>query len=373
MSCPRIEVNLSKIRHNTETLVKQLSPRGIGITGVTKAVRGHPVISQAMLDGGAVGLADARLSNVQRLRQSGITCPITLIRTPMLSQADKVVQICEASYNTEISVIAALAAAAIRKGTVHGIVLMVEMGDQREGILPENLAAIALQVMKMTGVVLNGIGANFACLSGVAPTALQMATLCDLASEIERVCCPFLKTVSGGNSANLPWALGRQITGRINDLRLGEAILLGVEPVSGKLISGMHTDAFTLVSEVIELDAKPTPFPIVLVDPTLATLRIPQASGVSKRHILAIGHQDTDILGLLMPAASTFIGATSDHLVIGMKRSTLKLGSEVRFQMNYSALMHAMVAPDIKVKMLDDGPARQPRHTSDKSQNLALV
>lgn len=48
MSCPRIEVDLGKIRRNTQTLVKRLGPRGICVTGVTKAVCGHPAIAQAM-------------------------------------------------------------------------------------------------------------------------------------------------------------------------------------------------------------------------------------------------------------------------------------------------------------------------------------
>jgi predicted amino acid racemase len=373
MSCPRIEVDLGKIRRNTQTIVGRLGPRGISVTGVTKAVCGHPAIAQAMLHGGASGLADARISNVQRLRSEGMTGPITLIRTPMLSQADQVVQSCEGSYNAELSVISALASAAIRKGKVHGIVLMVEMGDLRDGILPENLEGIAQQVMQMSGVALKGIGANFACLSGLAPTTLQMAAFCDLANEIEGVCGPFLKIVSGGNSANLPWALGEHATGRVNDLRLGEAILLGVEPVSGDRIGGMHTDAFTLVAEVIETNAKPPPSPIALIDPSPGRLRIVTPSGASARMILAMGHQDTDIPGLSMPVGSTLLGATSDHLVIGTPRTLPKVGSEVRFQMNYNALMHAMAAPDIEVKLLDDPPTRLSRRTQGEVGHLELV
>ena len=373
MSCPRIEVDLNKIRRNTQTIVGRLDSREIGVAGVTKAVCGHPAIAQAMLDGGAEGLAEARISNVQKLRQAGIISPITLIRTPMLSQADLVVQFCEASYNTEITVIAALASAAIRKDRVHDIILMVEMGDLREGILPENLDEIARQVIKMPGVALKGIGANFACLSGIAPTASQMASLSDLANAIEGQCGPFLQIVSGGNSANLPWALGRQDTGRINNLRLGEAILLGVEPVTGDQIGGMHTDAFTLVAEVIETGAKSASVSIISGDPSLAKLRIVTTSGDSTRQILAIGHQDTDISGLSMPVGSTLIGATSDHLVIESIRMPLKLGAEVRFQMNYSALMHAMAGPDIDVILLHDGPTTHPRHAQRKSEHLTLV
>jgi predicted amino acid racemase len=373
MSCPRIEVDLDKIRRNTETVVRRLDARGIGVTGVTKAVCGHPAIAQAMLDGGAAGLAEARISNVQRLRAAGMAGPITLIRTPMLSQADQVVQSCETSYNTEILVISALAAAAIRNGSAHGIVLMVEMGDRREGILPENLAGVAQKVMKMPGVALQGIAANFACLNGGAPTTSQMAALCDLADEIDGMCDPLLKIVSGGNSANLPWALGEHSTGRINELRLGEAILLGVEPLSGDRIGGMHPNAFTLVAEVIETDAKSPNFPIALIDPTTDRLRIEPTSGASTRMILAMGHQDTDILGLSMPAGSTLIGATSDHLIIGTNRTMQKLGSEVRFQMNYKALMNAMAAPDIEVKLLHDRPSRQLHQYHTKTDHLALV
>ncbi len=373
MSCPRIEVDLGKIRCNTQTLVERLGPRAIGVTGVTKAVCGHPAVAQAMLDGGVVGIADARIRNVQRLRAAGMTGPITLIRTPMLSQVDQVVQSCEASYNTEPLIISALAAAAIRKGSVHGIVLMVEMGDQRDGILPENLADVAQLVMQVPGVALKGIGANFACLNGGAPTAFQMAALSALSNRIEEVCGPFLNIVSGGNSANLPWALGEHSTGRINDIRLGEAILLGVEPVSGDQIGGMHTDAFTLVAEVIETDAKPPPFPFGLIDPTAERLRIVITESAFARIILAIGHQDTDILGLTMPVGSTLIGATSDHLVIGTSRSLPTVGSEVRVQMNYNALMHAMAAPDIKVKILGDPLPRPSRQAQSKGERLALV
>jgi predicted amino acid racemase len=373
MSYPRIEVDLGKIRRNTQTLVERLDPRGIGVTGVSKAVCGHPAIAQAMLDGGALGLADARIRNVQRLRAAGITGPITLIRTPMLSQVDQVVQSCETSYNTEPLIISALAAAAIRKGSVHGIVLMVEMGDQRDGILPENLADVAQLVMQVPGVALKGIGANFACLNGGAPTAFQMAALSALSNRIEEVCGPFLNIVSGGNSANLPWALGEHSTGRINDIRLGEAILLGVEPVSGDQMDGMHTDAFTLVAEVIETDARPKPFPIALIDPTAERLCIVTTGGASARMILAIGHQDTDIQGLTMPVGSTLIGATSDHLVIETPRSLPTVGSEVRFQMNYNALVHAMAAPDIKVKLSGDSLPRPSRHAQDKVERVALV
>lgn len=373
MSAPRIEVDLNKIRHNTQTVVRRLQKPGISVIGVTKAVCGHPAIAQAMLDGGATALADARLSNVQRLRAAGVTRPITLIRTPMPSQVDEVVQYCEASYNTELTVIAALAAAAIRNDTVHGIILMVEMGDLREGIAPENLATIVQQVLTMPGVVLKGIGANFACLNGTAPTVADMVALSGLATETEIQCGFALETVSGGNSANLPWALGVHATGRTNDLRLGEAILLGVEPVTGTQIGGMYTDAFTLVAEVIETSAKPAPLNVSIASPNLAKLRLVPNSAEAARMILAIGHQDTDVSGLSMPPGTRLVGATSDHLVLVTELSTPSVGAELRFKMNYNALMRGMAAPDVKTRLLRDRPTLHLQTTQRAVGSLAAV
>ena len=373
MSSPRIEVDLRKIRRNTRTIVERLKGRGILVTAVTKATCGHPVIARAMRDGGATGLAEARLSNVMRLRQAGLTCPITLIRTPMLSQVDDVVRDCEASYNTEVPVIAALAAAALRHNTVHGIILMVEMGDMREGIMPKDLGDVAQQVVNMSGVALKGIGANFACLNGVAPTAKKMRALTALANDVEAQCGPYLQTVSGGNSANLPWALGMLATGRINDLRIGEAILLGVDPITGDHISGMSRDAFTLVAEVIETDAKSMAHSTRHSDPTPAKIRLVPNTWENMRVVIGIGDQDTDTAGLSMPPGNNFIGATSDHLVIEATDLTVCVGSEMRFQLNYSALMRAMAAPDIQTYLINDRSRPNVHDAHGPTKHLALV
>ncbi|WP_299375439.1 alanine/ornithine racemase family PLP-dependent enzyme [uncultured Tateyamaria sp.] len=373
MNCPRVDVDLWKIRHNTRVVVERLKTRNIQVTAVSKAVCGHPAIARAMFNGGAAGLADARLSNVQRLRQAGMTCPITLIRTPMLSQADVVVQICEASYNTEMVVISALAAAALRYKTVHGIILTVEMGDLREGIMPQEVACMAQRVVALPGVALKGIGANFACLSGIAPTPAKMQVLSDLANDVEEQCGPYLQTVSGGNSTTLPWALNGSSTGRINDLRIGEAILLGVDPVTGNRIDGLYRDAVTLVAEVIETDAKSVGPLVDQTDPALARIHLVSDTTGTMRLIFALGHQDTDATGLTMPPGHTFVGATSDHLVIGTKDPTLRVGSEMRFQMNYSALMRAMAAPDTQINTHNDLPRPKPRDARRPNNRLALV
>ncbi len=347
MTSPRIEADLDKIRHNARDLVRRLGQRGIAVTGVTKAVCGHPEIAAAMLDGGVSGLADGRTENVERMRQAGIAAPIALLRPPTPGEAERVERDCSASYNTELTTIDALARAARRVKAVHDVILMVEMGDMREGILPQDLVRTAGAVIRMPGVSLRGIGANFACFGGAAPDAAKMAGLGALADAVESACGRRLEIVSGGNSASLTWALEQTKPGRINDLRLGEAILLGVDPVSGRQIDGLFTDAFTLFAEVIESKIKPG-------DPsgqlTLLVAGEPGAAvrrGPTWRSILAIGNQDTDLAGLTLPAGLAGLGGTSDQFVVETAGGPLRIGAEVALRPNYSVLMRAMNAPGV--------------------------
>jgi len=373
MTTPRVEVDLNKIRHNTRTLVQRLNSRGISVTGVTKAVRGNPLIAQAMLDGGAEGLADSRVSNLLRLNKSGIDCSKSLIRTPILSQTDQIIQTCDTSFNSEIDVIAKLSKAARRFKIKHGVILMVEMGDMREGIMPENLVAVARQVMKLPSVNLKGIAANFACLSNASPNVETMEEFSELANEIEANCGPFVETVSGGNSASLSWAFGTRATGRINNLRLGEAILLGTDPVTREKIGGLFSDAFSLVAEIIETKTKPEEPLAIFVNPTLQALRIFPETADQTRSILAIGEQDTDIAGLTLPAGFIFLGSTSDHMVVHMTKSQVRLGDEVRLQMNYSALMRIMTAPDTTLEFVGGACPPEEGPTKEDGPSLELI
>jgi len=347
MTSPRVEIDLGKIEANARYLVRRLHARGISVTGVTKAVCGHPDIAEAMLDGGVVGLADARIQNVVRMRTAGITCPISMIRAPMVSEMEDVIQHCEASYNTEMDTILKLGAAAKQQGTSHSVILMVEMGDMREGILPESLNDFAARVIATPGVALKGIAANFACMDNVAPTADDMAALSRLATQVESACGPFVELVSGGGSANLPWALGKESSGRVNNLRLGEAILLGTDPVTGQPITGLHTDAFALFAEVIETSDKPSAIPPATIAPELRILKLVRNDDLRARTTLAVGQQDTETSGLTFPSEIMFIGATSDHTVVDTTKSAVSVGSEMKIGMNYSALMRTMSAPDV--------------------------
>jgi len=342
---PRLEIDLKKIHHNAHTLVDRLALRGISVTGVTKAALGSPAIAATLLRAGIGTIGDSRIENIESMRIGQPKVPMTLIRSPMLSQAQRVVTHANVSYNTEIEVIRRLSFEAQQAQCRHGVILMVELGDLREGIMPDDLIDHVRETLSLPNIDLRGIGTNLACRSGVSPDAQNMTMLTDLAELIESTFDVSLAIVSGGNSANLQWALSDEKIGRINDLRLGESILLGCETLHRQSIDGLYTDAITLTAEVIEAKVKPT-----LASGTIAQNAFGQTLVVADRgqvaqFILALGRQDTDHEGLVPIAGISVMESSSDHLILESDNIDLSVGTEVSFQLNYSALVRSMTCP----------------------------
>ncbi len=345
MSAPRLEIDLDKIRHNTSTLVSLLGERNISVTGVTKAFLGCPEVARAMLASGVTGVGDSRIENLQRMRSSGIDTRMTLIRSPMMSQVGEVVATADISFNTELSVIKALSAAAKKAKRSHRVVIMVELGDLREGFMPEDMAGAVRETLDLPNIQLEGIGTNLACQSGVVPDAQNMGELSALAHALEDEFGIKLNTVSGGNSGNLPWVLGDDTPGRINDLRLGESILLGCEPLHRQPIEGLYTDAIQLIGEVIEIKNKPSRPWGKQAETAFGKQSIANDCGHIPQAIIAIGQQDIDPSGLGFPDGITLRGASSDHLVVNAAGTPLTVGQEITFSLNYSALLRAATSP----------------------------
>lgn len=348
MTAPRLLVDLGAIAHNARTLVGWLAPRGIRVTGVTKTSLGSPGVARAMLDGGVTGLGDSRIDNLERLGAARIDAQRTLIRSPMLSQVDRVVRDADTSLNTEALVLNALSDAALRRGTTHAVVLMVELGDLREGVPAADLVDLARSIGPRAGLTLVGIGTNLACQSGVVPDQPKMDELSRLVDEVEATCGVDLSIVSGGNSASLSWALTTDDVGRVDELRLGESIMLGMDPLHRQPIEGLRTDGCTLVAELIEVQTKPAQPWGELAQAAFGTPTPRPGAGTLRQGILALGRQDTDPDGLTPPAGITVLGMSSDHLVVDLGDHDLDVGDEVAFQVGYSALVRAMTSPFVE-------------------------
>lgn len=355
MKAPRLEIKLKQLHHNAKKLIENLALQGISITGVSKATMAMPEIVDIWINAGIHSIGESRIENIESINKVNNRVRTLLTRIPMLSQVDQVVSQASISCNSELSVLNALAGAAEKQNLRHGVLLMVELGDLREGILPKDLNEVVKQVMNLPNLELIGIGANLGCQNGVAPDQKNMNELSLIMNNVEADFKIKLEWCSGGNSANLPWLTAGGEPDRLNHLRLGEALLLGREPLTRTIIKGLYTDAITLVVEVIETKLKPTtPWGIQYQTSfSDAPSKQNQKSNDDRNEIfdsrilLAIGEQDIDPSGLKADGIE-IKGASSDYLVVSSSQNTLKVGCEQRFSLNYSALLRAMTSPYIK-------------------------
>ncbi len=348
---PRIEIALSKIRDNARVLSELYGKKGISLMGVTKAVLGERQIAEAMIQGGVKQIADSRIENIQRMKPVGASCQFVLLRTP-LSKAELVVKHADISLNTEMETLKNLSYFAVAQNKNHQVIIMVELGDLREGILPRDLSRFIKETVSLPHITIVGIGCNLACYGGIKPSQKNMDQLSELANTIEKDLQVKLEIISGGNSANYEWYESAQDIGRINNLRLGESILLGCETVNRETIPGLQTNAFQLFAEVIESKLKPSlPFGEIGQDAFGNTPSF-KDQGEQQRAIIALGRQDISMTSLKSNTELEMIGSSSDHMIINSKNRNLNVGDEVKFSLDYSGLLSAMTSPFIKKQYL---------------------
>jgi len=348
MPVPRIEIELDKLMHNARKLTALYGSKGIHVTAVTKEVCGSLRIANALLNSGIRSFGDSHIANIQKMRENGIDAQFILIRSPMPSEVERVVEHADMSFNTEISVIRLLANQATKRGKIHRVILMIELGDLREGILPSNIESVVKETIGLRGIKLAGVGTNLACFGGVRPSEANMRELSAIAGNLQRKFGINFEVVSGGNSANYQWFVSAPDIGLVNHLRIGEAILLGRDTLTREQIPDLYIDAFTLVAEVIELKTKPSrPYGEIAQD-AFGHIPVFEDKGNMRRAILALGRQDVDVSAIKPRIKANVLGASSDHLILDVGDSDLEIGAEVRFDVGYSALLRAMMSPYVE-------------------------
>ena len=342
------EVELNKIRENTARIVEICAPHGIEVLGVTKGFSAVPEIVSAMLAGGVERIADARLENVELLRSEGFAQHMTLLRIPMISQADRIVRQTQCSLNSEIKTMCAHSDAATAAGVTHEVVLMIDLGDLREGVVPVDAVGTIREAEKLPGIRVAGIGTNMGCYGGILPTATNLSLLCAIARVIEETLDRKLEVISGGGTSSIQLVKDGKMPPGVNQLRIGEGILLGTDTTHQLKLDYLHQDAFLLKAEIVELKDKPS-VPIGRIGRD-AFGNVPQFEdlGIRRRAILALGRQDVQPEGLIpVDPGIQIMGASSDHMILDVEECTreLHVGDRVAFRLKYQGLMNLVTSP----------------------------
>ncbi len=347
---PQICADLKKIKHNVDQLCSLCAENGVSVAAVTKVVCADEKIVRVLENSAATMLADARTENLAQLYTKK---PKLLLRAPAPDEAEETVRLADISLVSEIETIRALGNAARLAGKTHRIILMIDLGDLREGLLFLNRDAIfaAADAAKAErGIELYGVGTNLTCYGAIIPDETNLGTLCDIADALrERTGLP-IPIVSGGNSSSLGLLKRGLVPNCVNHLRLGESILLGNDTAACRVMNGLFGDTFTLSAQLIEVQRKPS-VPIgesganaFGEHPTF------ESQGEQIRGICKIGRQDTVADGLTPRDTNVkMIGASSDHLIVDLTRARpYHVGDVLDFTPDYGALLRAYTSAYVK-------------------------
>lgn len=312
---------------------------GISVVGVTKCVTGDIKIAKIFKNCGIKILGDSRLKNLKKLRSYfGSSQILMLLRTPMLSEVSEAIEVCDISINTQIETVKKISKICSIKKRKHNIIVMVETDDEREGLLPDEAEFFCKKVMESCeNVKIVGLGTNARCISDKKPTIDSLKVVVDLKKKIKNITGLDIPVISGGNSSIWNLIEKKAIPKEINQVRIGEAILLGHETINYKSIDKTFGDAFILKAEVIEVKRK---------------------NRDVYKAILALGIQDVNKKNIFCRNLNLHIlNQSSDHTVIEIYNKknnflSLNVGTKISFNLDYFGLLSCMSSPFVEKKYI---------------------
>lgn len=351
---PCLEADLDKLKENLTTLRERCQDSFVGIIGVVKGVNAWESVVRVYDGMGFPYLATSRLGQIEKMRAMGVKTPLILIRVPMLSELDALASLADASLQSDLGVLRATDAAAARAGRTHGVLLMIDLGDLREGFWSaEELVDAAVEVeTRLTNLRLLGVGVNLSCYGSIRPDRRNMQGLSSLALDVERAIGRPLSLVSGGASTSAYMVLDGTMPGRVNNLRLGEIGLVG-RANYGCDPDFTHRDVFTLRAEVVECRDKPS-FPVgqLTVD-AFGREGHYEDRGIRRRALIAIGRVDYGDPADLRPrmAGVEILGASSDHTILDVEavKDGVRVGDVLEFDVNYASLVNLTNTPGVEL------------------------
>jgi ornithine racemase len=346
----RVTIDLAAMQHNIRTIDTWMAGHGASWTLVTKVLCGHTDTLNALQGLGVRSMGDSRLANLRAITRLVDDFESWYLRLPHLPAVAEIVHLADVSLNSEMKAIEALNEEAGRQGVIHRIVVMVELGDLREGVLPGSLVEFYERTFHLEHIDVIGIGSNLGCLSGVVPSVDQLNQLVLYKELLELKFGRSLPIISAGSSAVLPLLLEGRVPAGINHFRIGESVFLGTDLVYGGTLRGLRDDAVTLEVQIVEVREKGlvplgettsmTPFE------TLNDEDDVQPGQRGYRAVITIGQLDTDVRGLMpLDPRYKLAGASSDLAVVnlGENPERLNVGDTLEFRPDYGALVRLML------------------------------
>lgn len=355
---PALEVNLDAMRINAQVLCDLCRKNGISVAGIIKFSDGDLQVARAYQDGGCAQLGVSRAKHLQAIKEAFPETETLLTRSPTRFDVEATARYANLSLHSDPGVLKALNEEAGKWGTRPGIILMMDVGDLREGVdnIPE-LVALAKLCESLPNLNLRGVGTNHACLNGVLPTKENLTFLVEGAEAVEHAIGRKLDIISGGSSVNLLLLRDgiNQMPERINHLRLGGIIAnpMNIRLGRGLKFDGMREDSVRLVAEIVEIHEKDSA-PKGATKNWAGETVVREDKGRRMRAILALGSQDVSDAGTMIPELPgvEIVGCSSDHTIVDVTDTgrTWRSGDTLTFKVRYSNMLYAFTGDHVAVE-----------------------
>lgn len=336
-----LTLHRQKLQENFNYLKNLFEEHDVSWGIVSKLLCGNRKFLKELIDLGVPEIHDSRISNLAKIKEINPEIQTVYIKPVSKRNIAKMVKYADVSLNSELTTIRWISEEAQKQGKTHKIIIMVETGDLREGVMGDHLVDFYAQIFELPNIEVIGLGTNLNCLNGVMPSTDKLIQLSLYKQIIELKFNKKIPWVSAGTSVTIPLMLHKQLPKGINHFRVGETLFFGVDLFEEKIIDGMHGDVFELYAEIIEMQEKPLlPSGTLAANPQGEVAEIDESlyGRSSFRAILDIGLLDVDPK-YLIPEDGEFeiLGASSDMLILnlGENPKQYKVGDTVKFGLKY--------------------------------------
>ena len=353
-----LELYKDKLHHNFNSIKALLDEHGKELAVVSKLLCGNEVYIRELINMGAKEICDSRISNLKVVKKIDPSVETVYIKPPAKRAIKSVIEYADASFNTSYETIKLLSDEAIKQGKLHKIIIMIEMGDLREGVMGENLLDFYEGVFELKGIKVTGIGTNLNCMSGVLPSQDKLIQLSLYKQLIETKFNRKIPWVTGGSSITLPLLERNQIPKGVNHFRVGETLYFGNNLLTGKPFKNLKQDVIKLFAEIIEIAEKPkVPIGLLAENPSGEVFEVEEEDYGEKsyRAIIDIGLLDIST-DFLIPEDEEIevIGASSDMLILdlGDREKHYKVGDTISFRLKYMGALRIFNSDYIEKRLV---------------------
>jgi ornithine racemase len=336
-----LTLNSQKLIENFEFLRGMFEKHDVSWGVVSKLFCGNRKFLKELIELGVREIHDSRISNLAKIKELNPEIQTVYIKPVSKRNVAKMVTYADVSLNSELNSIRWISEEAVKQCKTHKIIIMVETGDLREGVMGDHLVDFYAQVFDLPNIEIIGLGTNLNCLNGVMPSTDKLIQLSLYKQIIELKFNKKIPWVSAGTSVTIPLMLHQQLPKGVNHFRIGETLYFGVDLFEENVIKGMHGDVFELYAEIIEMQEKPLlPTGVLAANPQGEVMEIDEDlyGKSSFRAILDIGLLDIDPKYLIAEDGELeILGASSDMLVInlGVNPKGYQVGDTVKFDLKY--------------------------------------